>query len=196
MLLNGFCSADKRTLLGRLRDGESLVLVPGGAREALLTHPKTMKLALKRRRGFVKLAVETGAGLVPCLGFGENDVFDTHGVAGTSENGNVATTNTSNAHGHHRWISKLQHWFMGITSFSLPIWTNLIPNRTPIHVVVGKPIRFPNDIDGHTSYEGRSQQATAKCVDECHALYVKALCELYEENKHKYGYGNVPLEIV
>ena len=77
MLALGFCSANKPTLVGRLVDEqESLVLVPGGAAEALHAHPGIMKLVLKHRRGFVKLAMETKAQLVPCLGFGENELFD------------------------------------------------------------------------------------------------------------------------
>ena len=34
-----------------------------------------MELTLKDRKGFVKVAVQTGASLVPSIGFGENELF-------------------------------------------------------------------------------------------------------------------------
>lgn len=37
-------------------------------------HPGTADLTLKRRMGFIKLAMRQGADLVPVFSFGENDV--------------------------------------------------------------------------------------------------------------------------
>jgi 2-acylglycerol O-acyltransferase 2 len=56
--------------------GRAITIVIGGARESLDASPKSMKLVLKRRKGFVKLAIRTGADLVPVLSFGENDLYD------------------------------------------------------------------------------------------------------------------------
>jgi 2-acylglycerol O-acyltransferase 2 len=56
--------------------GRAITIVIGGARESLDASPKSMKLVLKKRKGFVKLAVRTGADLVPVLSFGENDLYD------------------------------------------------------------------------------------------------------------------------
>lgn len=56
--------------------GRAITIVIGGARESLDAKPKTLKLVLKRRKGFVKLAIRTGADLVPVLAFGENDLYD------------------------------------------------------------------------------------------------------------------------
>eukprot|EP00980_Cylindrotheca_fusiformis_P024696 scaffold12304_cov47-Cylindrotheca_fusiformis.AAC.1 len=79
MIANGFCSSNKTTLRSRLNstEKESVVLVPGGASEALHAHPKQMKLTLLKRKGFIKLAMETKSSIVPVFGFGENDAFDT-----------------------------------------------------------------------------------------------------------------------
>ncbi|CEQ38705.1 SPOSA6832_00150 [Sporobolomyces salmonicolor] len=42
--------------------------------ESLSAHPGTADLTLKRRKGFIKLAIRQGADLVPVFSFGENDV--------------------------------------------------------------------------------------------------------------------------
>lgn len=56
--------------------GRAITIVVGGARESLDSSPNSLKLVLKRRKGFVKLAIRTGADLVPVLGFGENDLYE------------------------------------------------------------------------------------------------------------------------
>ena len=56
--------------------GRAITIVVGGARESLDARPFSLKLVLKRRKGFVKLAIRTGADLVPVLAFGENDIYD------------------------------------------------------------------------------------------------------------------------
>lgn len=55
--------------------GRAIVLVVGGAAEALDAHPGRHELTLKNRKGFVREALLTGAHLVPVYSFGENDVF-------------------------------------------------------------------------------------------------------------------------
>ena len=59
------------------KKGLSVCLVVGGAREALLASPGEINLTLKRRKGFVKYALQNGADLVPVFSFGENELFKT-----------------------------------------------------------------------------------------------------------------------
>lgn len=123
MLALGFLSANKETLKSKLQQGDSVVLVPGGAAEALHAHPGVMKLQLKGRYGFVKLALETGAQLIPVLGLGENDIFET-------------------LYDSDSIVAKMQRKLGKIMTFTLPILTWPIPRRRPIHVIVGKPLVF------------------------------------------------------
>ena len=48
----------------------------GGALESLHVVPGTLDIIVKRRQGFVTLAAETGAAIVPVISFGENELFD------------------------------------------------------------------------------------------------------------------------
>lgn len=50
-------------------------LIVGGEREQRQTVPKAYKFVLKNRKGFVRIALKTGASLVPGISFGENDIF-------------------------------------------------------------------------------------------------------------------------
>lgn len=181
LLINGFCSANKPTLESRL-SSESIVLIPGGAVEALHCKPKTMRLIIRKRKGFIRLAMETKAAVVPCIGFGENDIFDTICV-GDEHSGAESSSDGLDALNVRSLFFKLQTTLYKVFSFSMPLWTHLIPIAYPINVVVGEPIHF----------SGKPDPAS---VDECHARYLKALQDLYDEHKAKYGYEDVPLELL
>lgn len=171
LLINGFLVADKKTLESKLRAGDSLVLIPGGAVEALYAASDRFVLYLSNRKGFIKLAMETGAGIVPCIGFGENDVFHTYVPE----------------HHHGTFAIILQKILLGIrkyTRFSTPIMTWPIPKRPQVTIVVGKPMFFDKD------------ESSSNSVEENHQQYVKALRALYEEHKANWGHSSTPLEII
>jgi 2-acylglycerol O-acyltransferase 2 len=56
--------------------GHSVMIVVGGAGESLNARPGIYNLVLKRRLGFIKLSIRTGACLVPVFSFGENDIWE------------------------------------------------------------------------------------------------------------------------
>lgn len=76
MLLLGVCSVSKKSCANTLRlgPGNAITIVVGGAAESLTAHPGTNDLVLRKRLGFIKIAVREGADLVPVFSFGENDV--------------------------------------------------------------------------------------------------------------------------
>lgn len=51
-------------------------LIVGGVREQRFTDKDTYKFVLKTRKGFVRIALQTGASLVPAISFGENNTFE------------------------------------------------------------------------------------------------------------------------
>lgn len=56
--------------------GKVVGIAPGGADEAFYCQPGVYKTNIKKRKGFVKLALKLGVPLVPVFSFGETDMFD------------------------------------------------------------------------------------------------------------------------
>lgn len=155
ILLAGFISPDRQALSHKLRQGDSIVLITGGAAEALYAQSGRFTLYLKRRRGFLKLALETGAAVVPCLGFGENDAFSTMDATKV---------------GHSATLMDILLRIRKVLRFATPLVTWPIPRRNPIHVVVGAPVRFAPGTsadDCHAQY----LEALTKLYDEHKAKY-------------------------
>ncbi|KAI5128081.1 2-Acylglycerol O-Acyltransferase 3 [Manis pentadactyla] len=74
----GLVSSDKAStayLLSRPGGGQVAVLAVGGPLEALKTKPGVLSLRIRTQKGFIKLALEHGASLVPVFSFGENELF-------------------------------------------------------------------------------------------------------------------------
>jgi 2-acylglycerol O-acyltransferase 2 len=76
MMLHGVASVSKKSCANILAQGpgSAITIVVGGAAESLAAHPGTADLTLKKRYGFIKMAIRAGADLVPVFSFGENDV--------------------------------------------------------------------------------------------------------------------------
>jgi len=58
-----------------LTRNKSLSVVAGGIEEIFEVKPGRMRLAISRRRGIFKMALETGTALVPVLTYGENELY-------------------------------------------------------------------------------------------------------------------------
>lgn len=126
----GICSVSKHSCEAILRKGKgsAIAIVVGGASESLAAHPGTADLTLRRRLGFIKIAIRSGADLVPVFSFGENDVYE----------------QLSNEEGTK--VYAIQKRFQAIFGFTLPFFhgrglfnysVGLMPYRHPI-VSVGK----------------------------------------------------------
>uniref|UniRef100_H0WLH5 Acyltransferase n=2 Tax=Otolemur garnettii TaxID=30611 RepID=H0WLH5_OTOGA len=167
----GACPVSQQSLdfiLAQPQLGQAVVIVVGGAQEALHSVPGEHCLILRKRKGFVRLALRHGASLVPVYSFGENDIFRLKAFATGS------------------WQNRCQIAFKKLMGFSPCIFwgrslflTNswgLLPFSVPITTVVGRPIPVPQ----------RSHPTTEE-VDHYHTLYIKALQQLFEEHKESCG---------
>lgn len=158
----GICSCSKQACNTLLRSGKSICLLVGGAREALETRPGQYRFTLDKR-GFVRVAIENNTALVPVIGFGENDAFDT---LHTTENSTL------------RQFQRLMQHYMG---FTLPIFWGqsaggLLPKRNPIHAVVGNPV-----VCSELRAQGLCGEAL---VDAFHHKFVCAVRTLFDQHKN------------
>ncbi|KAH9219061.1 diacylglycerol O-acyltransferase-like protein 2B [Leptodontidium sp. 2 PMI_412] len=135
--------------------GRGITIVIGGARESLDAQPHQLRLVLKRRKGFVKMAIRTGADLVPVLAFGENDLYD------------------QLQPDSHPKIHKFQLLVKKLLGFTIPLFhargifnydVGLMPYRRPLNIVVGRPIRVMQN-----SQPGQEE------IDRVHEEYIQEL---------------------
>jgi 1-acyl-sn-glycerol-3-phosphate acyltransferase len=139
------------------------VLFPGGASEAVETFEGENRVLLSRRKGFVRVALETGAHLVPVACFGETDLFHMYRPLPGSLAARFQAVS-------HKVLPGRQPLFHGDGIFSD---SGLLPLARPLTTVVGAPI--PVDRwDGPR--EGPEWDAA---VDALHARFCDALRELW-----------------
>ncbi|CCD24932.1 diacylglycerol O-acyltransferase NDAI_0E01160 [Naumovozyma dairenensis CBS 421] len=178
LLALGVTSVSKKNSLKTLNKNQSICIVVGGARESLLSSMGSTEIILNKRKGFIKLAIETGnTSLVPVFAFGETNCY------------NILRTDDDS------WLRKFQLWFKENCGFTIPIFYargifnydfGLLPFRTPLNVIVGKPIYVKEKIENPPT----------EVVDHYHNLYIEELKRLYYANNEKYGFGDEDLEIV
>ncbi|SPQ19395.1 52748f47-b813-44dc-a5eb-76e242f7b6e7 [Thermothielavioides terrestris] len=151
--------------------GRAVTIVVGGARESLEAQPGVMHLVLAERKGFVKMALRTGADLVPVLAFGENDLYD-----------QVSPQ-------HHPLLRRLQMWVLRTLKFTLPFLhgrgifnydVGLMPYRRPLNIVVGRPIAVTRVPDA---------EMESREVDRLHREYVRELQRMWDAYKDVFARG-------
>lgn len=167
LLVLGFCDVERKTLIRCMREdpdttlGHISVLVPGGAAESVYCTEAT--LTLKHRKGFVKIAVETGCHLVPVYTFGETKLYKPW-----TRNRRVLSI-----------LQRLQKALgigtplvcgRGVFNYGF----GMLPHREMLTTVVGKPIPVARCVDPETG------KAPADVVDRVHQQYVDALTDLYQ----------------
>jgi len=114
----GMLEITRKNIIKLLDQGKSCALTPGGISEMFLVYPDKDVLYFNKRKGYIKLALEEGAPLIPVYHFGNNLVF---GFG-------------------PKWMSKISRkfrvsigWLQGM--FGLPI-----PRPVSILTAVGRPI--------------------------------------------------------
>lgn len=178
LLALGITGVSRKNALSTLKRNQSICIVVGGARESLLRSIDNTEIILDKRRGFIKLALNTGnVGIVPVFAFGETNCYNIIEIPKGS------------------WWHKVQFLVKEKFGFTVPVFYarglfnyefGLVPFRAPVNVVVGKPI-YVNK---------RYENPDSKIIDYYHDLYLKELQRLYYDNRHLYGYGNKDLKIV
>ncbi|KAM6907776.1 2-acylglycerol O-acyltransferase 3b [Xenentodon cancila] len=161
----GICPVSKPSLvhlLSKSGKGNAVVIVVGGAAESLASSPGVNTVLMKQRKGFVRMALEFGADLVPVYTFGENELFRQLILSEDSLG------------------RRLQDLFKKIMGFAPCLFVGerfgFIPYRTAVTTVVGSPVSV-----------GKSVTPTEEEVDHYHRLYMEALTKLFHEHKVSCG---------
>lgn len=151
--------------------GRAVTIVIGGARESLEAQPGSLRLILHGRKGFIKMALRTGADVVPVLAFGENDLYD------------QLSPKT------YPMVHKIQMFVLKVFKFTVPALhgrgvlnydVGLMPYRRPVNIVVGKPLEVSK------SHGSQPSQAD---IDHLHELYVQEVERLWDTYKDRFSPG-------
>ena len=117
--------ADESNRVGYSCNGVGLIC--GGLRESLVPIPNHYKCVISKRRGFARIALKTGASLVPVISFGESNIYE------------LLFQETI-----QRFID-----FPGILNGRGLLQYNfgLLPKRHPINTVIGAPIHLKKTLN-------------------------------------------------
>lgn len=187
----------------------NLIVLPGGQQEQIRTQFGEEQVYVKRRKGFVRLALRHRVPVVPVYVFGSVDLYRTSSPSRLG------------------WTMR-QFWLKNLGVAIPPLywgyWGSICcPNPVTTTVVFGKPLYLhdigrgavasrpcANDVYPSTAKETDSNNVvrndtaapaaaadndTAR-VDAAHAVFVDALVKLFDENKARLGYGDRTLRVL
>ncbi|KAL7579446.1 hypothetical protein ACA910_014108 [Epithemia clementina (nom. ined.)] len=155
----GYVDASRSVAQKVLECGRSIFVCTGGEEESMLTWVGRDIVVLKKRKGFVRLALSHGASLVPVFAVGLNDIFPTY-----------------------TFLLKQRQWLQKNFGIALPLfhgryWVTPLPYAKPITVLIGEPIATPlPKIQGERPDE--------QLVEEYHQKYIAALQALHAKHVH------------
>lgn len=194
-LATGWRDASRWVAERAMREGNSLYILVGGEAEALLSKPgcDDALVSGRRRRGFVRLALESGAELVPMYTFHNTSTYCTSSV-----------------------LSGFRSWLSRRFQVCLPVfwgrWFLPLPFNVQLTVAFGAPIPLPEayrpvsgaaatsasagcdtasskPAAGDVGDAGKRRTATDADIDAYQAAYVSALQALFEKHKAAAGYS-------
>ena len=159
--------ATKKMMYSLMENKIPFGLLPGGSEEIILSHHGHERVYIKKRKGFIKYALQYGYTIAIGYTFGESDSYRT----------------LDWGRGFRMWLLK---------NFKVPSfacwgiwWCPLLPRgKVALETVVGNPFVLP-----------KIAAPTQADIDKYHAMYVEKLVDLFERNKAKFGYGERVLEI-
>lgn len=157
----GFRQVTRHTFVHALQERGSVVMCPGGQAELVHTwrcfSTRAEVCIHTRHRGFIRIAIENGASLVPVMVMGE-----------ALQLRNLWNLPALQQFTYKRLGFPVPYWLAGRW------WVTPLPNKVPLLYVLGEPIQPPSCKPG--------ESVTAAMVDEVHAKYFQSLQDMF----HKY----------
>ena len=166
-LWTGCIDASRKVAEKALDAGRSIIVLPGGEAEQIRTCQGEERVYIRKRKGFIKLAMRKKTPVVPVYVFGSSDLYET----------------SETFYNTRLWL--MEHFWICLTMHS-GMWKSQCPLPVKNTIVMGKPLTF----------ELKGDQPTAEELDVAHETFCKALQTLFDENKGKYGYGGRTLEML
>lgn len=159
--------ASRAVMKALLNKGTTVALCPGGVRECIYMRAGTEVAYLKRRQGFVRLALQHGVPLVPVFAFGQSNLYGYIRLFFDFPRGVVPRS---------AW-ARFTRRIGFVPMFVWGRWGTAIPRREPLIIVVGAPIEVP-----HTP------EPSMELVEEYLGKFIHALEALFEKHKKAAGY--------
>lgn len=158
-------------MLEKPEGGNVIIITPDGLEGMLLSEPGIYKCYLKKRKGFIRVALKNGSPIIPSLTFGEVDLFYRY----------------EKLEAFRRWIKEKLGYIVPIYKGRGWIQPSVVPYKKPLNVVIGKPIELQ-----------KSLKPSTEDIDLLHETYTQKLIELFEEYKHQFieNADNVFLEVI
>lgn len=148
------CVSAKTPLLQNHR--RNVIILPDGIAGIYHSERDQERLFVHKRVGFIKTALHEGASLVPMYCFGHTQLFDIY-------------PNHSN-----HWLARLSRWLrFSIVFYQGPFWWfGAFPYRSPITIVIGKPIHVK-----------KCANPSQEDITSLQRVFIEQLTSLF--NKHK-----------
>jgi len=169
------------------RKPRHLYILPGGIAEIFTSTPGKHSIVFKKRRGLVKLSIDTGAKIVPCYVFGGTDFYH-----------NLAT--------HEGVLSKISRGLkMSLTLFWGQYFTP-IPFVPTITLCLGDPVDPPTWRPEHvdtsdnkkdiTSSTNTAKNIPPELIEELHGRLLTSFTNMFNKYKAVAGHPDAESEVV
>lgn len=165
--------ADESNRDGYTANGVGLVV--GGAQESFYAFPNTYICVIKHRKGFAKIALKTGAPLVPAISFGENELY--HVVEHKPGTWGRTIQDTIK---RYTKIAPVHFLGRGLLQYNF----GTIPRRHAVTTVIGAPIHVE-----------KNPNPSEEEIDKIHDLFCEKLKELFDTHKEKYVKNSEKVQI-
>lgn len=162
---------DKANIHKLLEAKNSVVLVPGGNTECRVMKHGQETLYLRKRLGFVRLAMNHGAPLVPAFAFGQTDTY--------------SWVRPGPPYVPQRVVDFFRRVLGFVPLIMWGVWFSAVPYKVPMHVVIGRPLQTP-----------QMDNPCEKDVQHHLDLYITAMEKLCDKYKHETGHTDMQFQIV
>ena len=153
-----------------LEQKRTVLIIPGGVAECLEMKPGVETIYLRKRFGFVKVAIQTGAQLVPAFTFGQCNTYKYYRLGPP-----LCSLKMVAAIASVMRVAPIFFWGK---------WGTPIPHQAPMHTVVGKaiPVR-KNDNPTNEEVEAKLKE------------FIDAMETLFMKHRGRHGFGKTQLVI-